>query len=344
MTAARLGRQGGDQRDRSDIRLDLSTCVNPYGPPPQVMAAIRSVSEMVVRAHPYDAAADVERLYAGHLGRPAGEFVAGRGTSEFIWILAREMRRYKVGLPLPTYSEFRRAFKRANTYGGGPCTHPVETLHEAMRNSDAVILSNPHNPTGQIIDRQILVDLAINYPSKTLVVDESYIDFLADGDTVTLIGCPADNIIVLRSPSKFYGLAGIRSGVAWSRQPLRRKADAWRTPWPVSALAAEVLKQALSNQLWAEETRGLLAGDVAWLETILAESELGFELATGLLHFRLATGSATFMAEFANLLQTHRVLVRVLEDGHGIGRPAVRIAAPRQADRWVLAGALGHST
>ncbi|MGH3869026.1 MAG: pyridoxal phosphate-dependent aminotransferase [Pseudonocardiaceae bacterium] len=342
MNDSSLGRQGGDQGNRGGVKLDLSTCVNPYGPPPRVMSVLRNLPESLVRAHPYKAAADVERSYAEHLGRPIEEFLAARGTSELIWILAREMQGHKVGLPMPTYSEFLQAFEGAHAYGGGSSTHPVENLDEAMRDSDVVILSNPHNPTGQIIDRQSLVDLAINYASTILVVDESYIDFLSNGDDVTLVGCEADNVVVLRSPSKFYGLAGIRSGVAWSRRSIRSRAEAWRTPWPISALAAEALRQALRERSWATETRGFLASDAAWLEDVLAESEL--EITAGLLHFRLTTGSASYVAKFADSLQTHGILVRVLTDRHGVGRPALRIAAPRQNDRWVLAAALGFLT
>jgi threonine-phosphate decarboxylase len=305
------------------------------------MTLLRNLPEALVRAHPYSAAADVERSYAEYLGRPAAEFVAGRGVSEIIWTLAREMQGRKVGLPMPTYTEFRRAFAWANTYGGGPSTHTVEALDSAMKGSDVVILSNPHNPTGQVIGRQNLLDLASDYPSRTLIVDESYMDFLPDGSDTSLVGCEADNVVVLRSPSKFFGLAGIRSGVAWSRRSLRDELAAWRTPWPVSALAAEALSKALGDQSWARGVRGLLASDTAWLEDSLAQSGLG--IAAGRLHFRLLTGSASCVAEFAGQLQSQGILVRVLEEGHGVGTPAVRISAPRQRDRGILATVLRRS-
>jgi histidinol-phosphate/aromatic aminotransferase/cobyric acid decarboxylase-like protein len=338
MNHTNLGYQGGDQRNHGGVQLDLSTCVNPYGPPPAVMAVLRNLSESIVRAHPYEAAARVEHSYAGHLGRPVEEFVASRGTSEMIWILAREMQGYKVGLPMPTYSEFRRAFVGAQTYGGGPSTHLVETLDEAMRDSEVVVLSNPHNPTGQVIERRVLADLAAIHTSTRLIVDESYIDFLANGDDVTLVGCEVDNVVVLRSPSKFYGLAGLRSGVVWSRRSMRSMAEAWRTPWPVSALAAEALERALRQQSWAVETRSFLASDGAWLADALKKSEL--DVTEGLLHFRLVTASANYVAKFVNLMNAHGILVRVMGDDPGIGSPAVRIAAPRHEARQVLAAAL----
>ena len=65
MNAHTPGRQGGDLRGRGPVQLDLSTCVNPYGPPGTVLAVLRDMPESAVRTHPYAAAADVESAWAG---------------------------------------------------------------------------------------------------------------------------------------------------------------------------------------------------------------------------------------------------------------------------------------
>jgi histidinol-phosphate aminotransferase len=322
------GRQGGDLRGQGAVRLDLSTCVNPYGPPDAVLSTLRNMPQSAVRMHPYGAASDVELAYADHLGQPAAEFTAGRGSSDLIWMLARQFDGKAVGVPLPGYTEFRR----------GPSTHPAEVLDEAMRACDVVIVSNPHNPTGQVIQRSGLADVALRHPASVLVVDESYMDFLADDAAQTLVGCGADNVIVLRSPSKFWGLAGVRSGAAWSRQPLRAQWDRWRTSWPVSAFAAAALRTALAGKPWASGIRQVLAGDAAWLEDCLTQA--GLDIAPGRLHFRLLTGPGPDVDRLAGRLGSCGIAARVLEDAYGVGRPAIRISAPRRQDRWRLAAAL----
>jgi histidinol-phosphate/aromatic aminotransferase/cobyric acid decarboxylase-like protein len=334
-----MGRQGGDLRDRGLVQLDLSTCVNPYGPPDSVMVALRSMPEAAVRMHPYGAASDVEAAYAAYLGQPVHEFAAGRGASDLIWSLAQQFDGKAVGLPMPGYTEFRQAFPRARPFGSGPSTHAVEALDEAMRACDVVILSNPHNPTGQVIRRSDLTDVALRHPASILVVDESYIDFLPDDAAVTLVGCGTDNVIALRSPSKFFGLAGVRSGVAWSLQPLRTQWSRRRTNWPVSAFAAEALRTALAETSWAARVRRLLAGDAAWLEDCLAHSRL--DIVPGRLHFRLLTGPDKDVAGFAASLGSSGIAVRFLEEAYGVGRPAVRISAPRYQERQRLEAALG---
>lgn len=332
--------QGGDLRGRGPVLLDLSTCVNPYGPPGAVLDAIRTLPVDVIRAHPYGASSDVEEAYAAYLGLPIAEFTAGQGTSDLIWTLARHFGGKTVGLPLPAYTEFRQAFPQAHRYGSGPATHPVEVIDDAMRACDVVIVSNPHNPTGQVIRRDALAGIARSHLGSVLVVDESYIDFLDGQDDVTLAGCDADNIIVLRSPSKFFGLAGIRSGVAWSRHPDRDQWRRGRTNWPVSAIAATALRIALTSVDWAATTQRDLASDTAWLDRSLASVAL--TALPGQLHFRLLTGTTDAITVVTASLAARQIAVRVLDDACGVGGPSLRISAPRHQDRHMLADALGQ--
>jgi histidinol-phosphate/aromatic aminotransferase/cobyric acid decarboxylase-like protein len=333
-------RQGGDLRGRGPVSLDLSTCVNPYGPPDTVMETLRSLPPDAIRTHPYQAAGDVEASYAAYLGQPAGQLVAGRGTSDLIWTLARHLDGKTTGLPLPAYTEFRQAFPLARTFRGGPSTHPLDVLDTAMQACDAVIISNPHNPTGQVLQRGDLADIARRHPACILVADESYMDFLPGHAAMTLTGCDLGNVIVLRSPSKFFGLAGARSGVAWSQYPPRARWRDQRTSWPVSAFAATALKTALADTSWAVTARQSLAGDVRWLERAIAGS--GLRITPGRLHFRLLTGSAADVTRFAASLESRGIAVRVLEEAYGAGTPAVRITSPRRQDRHKLAAALGQ--
>jgi histidinol-phosphate/aromatic aminotransferase/cobyric acid decarboxylase-like protein len=334
-------RQGGDLRDCGPVQLDLSTCVNPYGPSDAVLAALRSMPASAVRMHPYGAAHEVESAYAEYTDRHATEFIAGRGASDLIWSLAQQLEGKTVGLPMPSYTEFRQAFPHARPFGCGPSTHPVEVLDEAMQACNVVIISNPNNPTSQFIQRDDLVGVACRHPESVLVVDESYIDFLTENTAVTLVGCEADNVIVLRSPSKFFGLAGVRSGVAWSLRPQRAQWEHRRTNWPVSAFAAQALRTALAERVWAAEVRQVLRHDVAWLEGCLAQS--GLDITPGSLHFRLLTGPGKDIAKFADTLSAAGISVRVLGEAYGVGSPAIRISSPRRQQRSRLDAALSGS-
>jgi len=84
-----FGAQGGDPRRGVD--MDLSTCVNRYGPAPAAIAALQSISPADVLLHPYDAAERLVEVYRWATGVRDGGFIAGRGASEFIWAMGREL-------------------------------------------------------------------------------------------------------------------------------------------------------------------------------------------------------------------------------------------------------------
>ena len=87
-----FGPQGGDPtRMGGALTLDLSTCVNRYGPPPAVRDALQGTTMPDLQIHPYAAAEQVERCYADLLGVDPSELVAGRGTTEFIWAMGRQV-------------------------------------------------------------------------------------------------------------------------------------------------------------------------------------------------------------------------------------------------------------
>jgi len=95
----------------SGVHIDLSTCVNFYGPPPAVFDLLASgVSPRDLQIHPYPAAERMEAAYARHLGVPASQLVAGRGTTEFIWALSRHVPQHRVAVPLPAYTDYLKAF------------------------------------------------------------------------------------------------------------------------------------------------------------------------------------------------------------------------------------------
>src|SRR5829696_2543412 len=103
-----FGPQGGDPSRA--VSMDLSTCVNRYGPAPAALDALHSIAGDDILLHPYDARERLRALYAWALGVEEDDLLAGRGTSEFIWALARNVNRSAVAVPLPAYTDYLKAF------------------------------------------------------------------------------------------------------------------------------------------------------------------------------------------------------------------------------------------
>ncbi|HUR85252.1 MAG TPA: aminotransferase class I/II-fold pyridoxal phosphate-dependent enzyme [Solirubrobacteraceae bacterium] len=334
-----FGAQGGDPRRMTGgVHIDLSTCVNFYGPPPAVLQLFRDGIEPAdLQIHPYAAAERMEAAYARHLGVPASELVAGRGTTEFIWALSRQVRRETVAVPLPAYTDYLKAFPGRGFPGAQ--IPAIEHIDAALAASSLVIISNPHNPSGVALAPDELVAAAARHPATTFVVDESYVDFLLDPRAATVVGTDVENIVVLRSPSKFWGIAATRVGVAWCRD--RDRLDALlgrRETWPISGLDVAVAEAAMGSADWAERSRLDLAEDAAWLAGELrrlpgelVERDVG-------IHYRclITEDAEPLAAAFA----AHGVGVRALGHAHGVRPGALRILAPLRHQRAAVAAAV----
>ncbi len=329
-----LGAQGGDVGRH--VALDLSSCVNPYGPAPAVLDALREMPADTLRVHPYEATSVVEDLYSKWLCVDRNQLVAVRGASEALWQLARIIAGRRVALPLPTYTEYLRAFPNAVGVENVNPWHSVDQLEDAAEQGDVVVFSNPHNPTGLSLSRSEVMSVVDANQHCLFVVDESYADFVGVREE-SIIDEARNNLVVVRSPTKFFGIGGVRVGVvATTNSTVRNGLLECRTTWPLSMIEARVLEAAFADVDWQVWARHQLKLDVSWLDEWLS-SWLGIHVVRSPLHFRLVTSA--HMEEYqtlVNALQRADVHVRALTPRHGFDGPAMRIAAPRESDRNVL--------
>jgi histidinol-phosphate/aromatic aminotransferase/cobyric acid decarboxylase-like protein len=336
--AADFGAQGGDPTRGVD--MDLSTCVNRYGPAPAAVAALHSIRPQDILLHPYDASARLKDVYHEATGVDPDDLVAGRGASEFIWAMGREVDHATAAIPLPGYTDYLKAFPGRGFSMGGEQLPSIEQVDAALGAAELVILSNPHNPTGALLDRDELIAVAGGHPDSTLVVDESYINFSPDPIGMSVIGCDQPGVVVLRSTSKFYGIAAVRAGVAWCRDAGRRARLFGRQEnWGLSGVDVTVAVAAVRDGWdWADDTRARMHEDNRWLAEALAEVP-GLDLrANRNVHFQYAF--CPDAQAFAEIMRDHGIGVRVLSRAHGVVPDALRIVAPRADERDRFAAAL----
>ncbi|MEM7345584.1 MAG: histidinol-phosphate transaminase, partial [Chloroflexota bacterium] len=201
-----------------DEILDFSVNSNPYGPSPQVQIAI---NHTILDRYPDREALTLRRALAVHLTTTADQIVVTNGTAEALWLIAFAC--LSPGDPVlilsPTFGEYERlaALMSANInrWEASPVDNFAANL-EAIAEKLATVqpklafLCNPNNPTGQVVSLQTIVDWAKTNPQTLFVIDESYLAFTTTAEsTVTLT---LDNIIIVRSMTKDYALAGLRLG------------------------------------------------------------------------------------------------------------------------------------
>lgn len=336
-------RQGGDLRGLSADRayLDLGTCVNRYGPPPSVAAALRELDITRLRPHPYDAEQMFASAYAEYLGVRPDELVAGRGITEFIRLLGRLLPADRVAVVVPDYTDSIRSFGNHLVAATGASDTPdtrLARIAEGMANYDYVVISNPNNPLGIYIQADDLTAVCRAHSRSTLIVDEAYIDFTTDGVRQSMIFADVPNVVVLQSPNKLFGIAGTRTGALWSgSSALRERISAERLNWPISYLDALVSSSALRSPEWVAMTRNRLLTTAAEMEVLLQKRFAGVVTDVPV-HYRfVATDDAIDV--HAGLAEAG-IAVRVFSKKQRGRVTGLRITAPRDDEFHQLAAAL----
>ncbi|HLY65157.1 MAG TPA: aminotransferase class I/II-fold pyridoxal phosphate-dependent enzyme [Chloroflexota bacterium] len=209
--------------------LDFSVNANPTQPPAELQGLLASAD---VTTYPDSESWRVREAAAETYGIQPEQVLAGNGSSELIWLicLAYVQPHNRVLVRQPTFGEYERA---ARIHGAEVATFSTPLPNEAAA---LAFICNPNNPTGDCLPPSELVDLAIGQPSTLFVLDEAYADFVAGRPTAIGAAMP-DNLIVLRSLTKFSALAGLRLGLAFAQPPVVRALGKVKPPWNVNTLA-----------------------------------------------------------------------------------------------------------
>ena len=205
----------GEQPQPGTKVTKLNTNENPYPPSPRVMEVLRNLDSECLRRYPDPLAREFCQAVSDALGVPANWVIVGNGSDDLLNILVRscaEGRDRRVVYPVPTYVLYRTlsAIQPATVVEvpyPDDFQLPIEELIAA--NGAVTFIASPNSPSGHVVSLLDLRELAQKVPG-IVVIDEAYVDF-AEFSALPLVR-EFENIIVLRTLSKGYSLAGLRMG------------------------------------------------------------------------------------------------------------------------------------
>ncbi len=313
---------------RPDDVLDVSVNVNPYGPCPAVVEAVRSAR---VDRYPDPTAHAAREAIANAAGTHPARIVVGNGAVDLLWTLVRALLpagRVAVVVE-PAFSEFGAAVHAA---GGRVATWraPVETkfavdldgVADVARRSGAglVYVSTPANPTGVALDAPAVAAFAAANPGLVVVLDESFV-MLSERFDDEHHPMP-ENVVRVRSMTKEHALPGVRVGYLIAREDIAACIESARPPWTTSAFAQAAAVAAVRERAFVDDSRARVLVDRRRLVANLRA--LGCSPRdSSTLFFLLPVLDGASTRE--RLLTRHRVLVR---DCTSFGLPGfVRICA-----------------
>ncbi|MGH7949570.1 MAG: histidinol-phosphate transaminase [Candidatus Binataceae bacterium] len=331
----------GEQPLAGEHLVKLNTNENPYPPSPRVRAALRAaVRGEALRLYPRpraDALIDAaSRLY----GFPTERIVAGNGSDELLAMLFRATldRGDKVAYATPTYSLYDTlaAIQEANVILL-PYARDWRLPLDGLANARArlTIVCNPNSPSGTLAPLDTLDELSRRLRHRILLIDEAYVDFAWENALMLLKR--HSNVVVLRSLSKSYSLAGMRLGLGFAAPSIIEALVKVKDSYNLSRIADAAGAAALDDQ--AATRRNVERVRRTRRRTERRLRKLGFEVPPSEANFVFARIAGRDLAPIARGLRQRGVLVRYF-DTPGL-RDALRISIGRPAEMDALFAALG---
>ena len=269
--------------------IKMASNENPFGPSPAAMAAMEKALGQL-NLYPDGNAFYLKAKLAAHLGVEPANLILGNGSNEIIEFVGHALLGPGTEVVVSqycfaVYPIVTRMFGAklvsvpAKNYG-----HDLHAMLNAITpQTRLMFVANPNNPTGTVAARADLVDLINNVPPHVLLVmDEAYIEFLDDVvDFLPFVRRETPNLILMRTFSKIYGLAGLRVGYGIAAKELVSALEKIRQPFNLNSMAQAAALAALDDTEHVQRTRANKFAGREYLEGELRKLKLMFVPSSG---------------------------------------------------------------
>lgn len=230
-----------------------------FDPSPKVTEALTEYLPWILKTSPPTHSEGLIKTIAEKRGAQQSNVIAGAGSSDLMYLALPQLlhKKSRVLLLNPTYGEYNFilksvincevemfSLKKEDNY-----LPDVNKLIEKLKNEcfDLFVLVNPNSPTGQALKSEELQSILENIPKETtLWIDETYIEYTGENNSLEQIACKSNHIIICKSMSKVYALSGVRCAYLVSGQRMIEKLKPFSPPWAVS-LPAQIAGVAALN-------------------------------------------------------------------------------------------------
>ena len=329
-----------------DRILDFSANINPLGPSSKALRRLRHDLSLI-RFYPDAEDRELRDVVANQAAINGECILFGNGATALLHLIPRVLKPRTAVVLEPGFSEYRTALQREGCRIAALLLRPeagfqldraalFDAIHRAR--PDVFVVGNPNNPTGTVLPTPLLSEL-IRVCSRRriyLVLDESFIDFTPYPSRVSE-AANRSHVVVVRSLTKFWALAGLRIGYLVAHKALVEKLSARSEPWSINTLASAAAAESLRDLKYRDRTLHLIRQEraflvkqlarLAWLETYPSE--------TNFLLVRITAPGIT-SSQLRERLQQRNILIRDGSGFPGLGRRHFRIAIRGHSDNQRL--------
>ena len=332
------------------VKVDFSSNINPLGISSRVLSSVREHLSSISSSYPDPECLELKKNILHYLDSELTLdcICVGNGATEIIHDFARSFVRKKVLIPTPTFCEYEAASNRA---GANVLLVPLkkmrldsEALIEKSKNLDAVFLCNPNNPTGLMDTNEIKKVVESVDSSTKILVDESFIELVDDNNKAySFINKVKefDNLVVLRSFTKSFALAGLRVGYCVSNPKLAKQITANRIFWNVNGIAQLAAIVALHDAKYMAKARTVVKKEKRFMHSYIEDRLQNFVACGSDVNYFLIRLNGEYSTKLRDIMLARTgVLVRDCSTFNGMGYRYVRVAVKTHDQNLLLLNAL----
>jgi len=313
--------------------MDFSSNINPLGISPAIEKAYKESLGLIAQ-YPDQYARELCVEIAGHLSISPDHVIAGNGAIALIDLAIRTIKPKRALLVEPCFNEYRRLLLLQNAdvrqillKEENDFKFSYQDILQGLDGVDMVILGYPNNPTGTALSVKEMMALIEETQRRRifLIVDEAFVDWAPERSVYQEIQ-RSPSLIVVRSLTKFFGLAGIRAGFALSAPELIGRLRAVQEPWSCNALAQRLSIAALQDTTFQHKSR-------SWFKE---ESNHFYQLLSQVPEIKVFSSLANFFLiklwdrerekVFLNFIKYRGIYLREMDDMAGLTRDYFRVA------------------
>jgi threonine-phosphate decarboxylase len=331
-----------------DEVIDFSASVNPLGYPDSVRKILLERFDDILK-YPDSECTNLRKTIAEKYLCNTSNVIIGNGSNELFHLIPRALKPKQGAVLQPTFSEFKEALYNANV-------NIIEIINDStslkFNLSDSklkgfkegvVFLCNPNNPTGQLIPKDEILRLVEANIKRLIVVDEAFMDFVEEGEEFTVIkeARSTENLIVVRSLTKFYGFPGLRLGYLIACESIINNLLRFKEPWTVNSLAQVAGQAAINDKAFKLNTRTFMSVEKRFLYEGLSkikELHPSYPSANFIL-VRIGNDELTSLS-LHDLLIKDRIIIRDCSNFTGLSNKYFRVAVRTRDENKRLLSAL----
>lgn len=346
--------------------LDFSANINPLGYPLDIEESVHANINTILH-YPDPHCRRLRKRLADKYHCSESNIVVGNGSTELFYLIPRAVPAQQGMVFQPTFTEFTRSLKcaripvknivcndnnlfridlkRVDGRDSGQHEHMPGRLPDSYTN--IIFICNPNNPTGHLTRREDILDLAGDMPTSLVVVDEAFMEFVTDSDRFSVMQSAAEieNLIVVRSLTKLYGIPGIRLGFLVAHRNIVKLLLSYKEPWSVNSIAQSIGDAALRDGDFVIRSREYTARERRFLyrELSAVNGLAPFEPSVNFILVKIVKEGMTASTLFDRLIKSG-IIIRDCTNFVSLSDKYIRLAVRRREENVRLLDAIRAST